>query len=258
MRKKECEIRNHHHYATKGAWQTACRPLALSFWQTACRPLVLSFIIFHLSFSPAGAQSPREWRDSLAVLNKMIAAQPQSTDLRLKKAAVNIELQQWEYAVEEYGRVLELDSKNPAALYFRAYCYNHLRRYDMARADYERFLQIVPRHFDAQLGLAMTKRYLGKTLETQDELNRLVALYPDSALAYAARADFEQEQKQYDLALYDWDEALRLRPGQQDFLLSKYNVLWSMKRYDEARHLQDELLKAGMPRTLFNNRKNVK
>ena len=191
----------------------------------------------------------QDWRDSLAVLNRQIAQQPQSTDLRLKKAAVNIELEQWEYAIEEYGRVLELDEKNLSALYFRAYAYNHLRRYDMARADYERFLHIMPRNFDAQLGLAMTKRNLGKTLETQDELNRLVQMYPDSALAFAARAGFETERGQYDLALYDWDEALRLQPGNHDYLVSKCCVLWAMKRYDEARRLQDELVKAGLSRT---------
>ena len=201
---------------------------------------------------PVQAQTPQQWRDSLAVLNKQISASPQSTDLRLRKAAVNIELQQWEYAVEEYGRVLEIDDKNLAALYFRAYAYNHLRRYDMARADYERFLSIMPRNFDARLGLAMTRRNMGNAHETQEELNRLVAMYPDSAVAYAARADFEQEQEQYDLALYDWDEALRLRPDRQDFLLSKFSVLWAMRRYDEARRLHDELIKAGVPRNVLD------
>ena len=195
-----------------------------------------------LMFTAASAQTQQQWRDSLAVLNRMIAAAPQSTDLRLRKAAVNIELDQWEYAVEEYGRVLELDTKNLSALYFRAYAYNHLRRYNLALVDYEHFLRLMPRHFDAQLGLVMTKRNMGKVMETQDALNQLVEMYPDSALSYAALAAYEQEQQQYDLALYDWDEALRLHPCHVDFLLSKYAVLWALRRYDEACRLADELM----------------
>ena len=74
---------------------------------------------------PVKAQTTRQWRDSLAVLNRLIEQQPSSTDLRLKKAAVNIELEQWEYAIEEYGNVLRLDSKNLAALYYRAYANTH-------------------------------------------------------------------------------------------------------------------------------------
>ena len=211
------------------------------------RLLGLSLVFCHLSFSSALAQSSSSWRDSLAVLNKAITANPQSTDLRLRKAAVNIELQQWDYAIEEYGRVLGIDANNLPALYYRAFAHNHLRHYDMARADYERFLQLLPRHFEARLGLAMTLRRQGKTRDVTDELNRLVQMFPDSAVAYAVRADFEQEQAQYDLALYDWDEALRLANGRQEYQLGKYGVLWAMRRYDEARRLGEQLLEAGVP-----------
>ena len=211
------------------------------------RLLGLSLVFCHLSFSSALAQSSSSWRDSLAVLNKAITANPQSTDLRLRKAAVNIELQQWDYAIEEYGRVLGIDANNLPALYYRAFAHNHLRHYDMARADYERFLQLLPRHFEARLGLAMTMRRQGKTRDVTDELNRLVQMFPDSAVAYAVRANFEQEQAQYDLALYDWDEALRLANGRQEYQLGKYGVLWAMRRYDEARRLGEQLLEAGVP-----------
>ena len=211
------------------------------------RLLGLSLVFCHLSFSSALAQSSSSWRDSLAVLNKAITANPQSTDLRLRKAAVNIELQQWDYAIEEYGRVLGIDANNLPALYYRAFAHNHLRHYDMARADYERFLQLLPRHFEARLGLAMTLRRQGKTRDVTDELNRLVQMFPDSAVAYAVRADFEKEQAQYDLALYDWDEALRLANGRQEYQLGKYGVLWAMRRYDEARRLGEQLLEAGVP-----------
>ena len=211
------------------------------------RLLGLSLVFCHLSFSSALAQSSSAWRDSLAVLNKAITANPQSTDLRLRKAAVNIELEQWDYAIEEYGRVLGIDANNLPALYYRAFAHNHLRHYDMARADYERFLQLLPRHFEARLGLAITMRRQGKTRDVTDELNRLVQMFPDSAVAYAVRADFEKEQAQYDLALYDWDEALRLANGRQEYQLGKYGVLWAMRRYDEARRLGEQLLEAGVP-----------
>ena len=94
----------------------------------------LGVVIAMMIMTIAQAQ---EWRDSLATLNRLIDNYPQSTDLRLKKAAVNIELGQWEYAVEEYGRVLQLDQQNLAARYYRAYCHLHLREYALAKSDYE-------------------------------------------------------------------------------------------------------------------------
>jgi tetratricopeptide (TPR) repeat protein len=201
-----------------------------------------------LASLPIRSQTPQEWSDSLARLNSELSRQPSSVDLRLRKAAVNIELSQWEYAADEYGRVLELEHDNLAALYYRAYANTHLRRYDMAKYDYERFLSIVPKHFEAQYGLAMVKRKLGRQVDTMDELNRLVQLFPDSALAYAARAGYEAELRQYDVALYDWDEAIRLSPANVEFQVSKLDVLLAQKNYDEAWLLIEQLIRQGVPR----------
>jgi len=196
----------------------------------------------------ASAQTRQEWRDSLTRLNDSIRLKPYDTDLRLRKAAVNIELEQWDYAAEEYGRVLRLDPKNLAALYYRAYVNTTLRRYDLAKSDYETFLTIVPKHFEAQLGLAMIKRKLEHSADALDELNRLVQAFPDSALSYAARAGYEAELKQYDLALYDWDEALKRAPRNKEYQVSKVDVLIAMKRYDEAWRQLEQLMRQGVPK----------
>lgn len=180
------------------------------------------------------AQTPQQWRDSLAVLNRQITEQPRSTDLRLKKAAVNIELNQWEYAVEEYGNVLRLDPNNLAALFFRAYTLNTLRRYGEARADYERFLKIAPINLEARLGLATVLENLGRNTEAIDQLNTAVQQFPDAAVAYAARALLEVKLRQVEPALYDWTEAIRIDPSNTGYVVSKVELLLQQNRRREA------------------------
>ena len=75
----------------------------------------------------AQAQTPQQWRDSVSVLMEQIRLHPNDIELRLKKAEANINLEQWDYAISEYGEQLlqefseqGLDEKNLAALYFRA------------------------------------------------------------------------------------------------------------------------------------------
>ena len=75
--------------------------------------LLLTVIATTATTATTAAQTAQQWRDSLTVLNRMIDHRPHSTDLRLKKAAVNIQLGQWDYAVEEYGRVLAIDPDSP-------------------------------------------------------------------------------------------------------------------------------------------------
>ena len=196
----------------------------------------------------ASAQTPKQWRDSVSVLIEQINLHPNNIDLRLKKAEANINLSQYDYAADEYGRVLKLDERNLAALYFRAYCYTQLRQYSMARADYDAFLAIQPEHLEAHLGLARVLQLLNRRADAVDELNRCVQMFPDSADAYAARAAYETQLKQYDAALYDWDEALRLRPNDASLTVSKVDVLLNLGRIREAREALDKAVKQGTTR----------
>ena len=201
-----------------------------------------------LSQHPAHSQN---WRDSLAVLNKQIATSPWSTDLHLRKAAVNLEMQQWEYAADEYGLVLEKDENNPAALFYRGYANTHLRRYDLARRDYEKLLTFVPRHAEARLSLAYVLQLMGRQQEALDQLNQTVELNPDSAVVWAARASLEREMKQHDAALYDWQQASTLDPQNASYAASHADLLITLERRDEARRVLDAAVRRGIPRGML-------
>lgn len=209
------------------------------------RKIVFLFLLF--SVSGLHAQTHQQWRDSLDVLNTRIRKDPNNLNLHLLKAEANINLEQWDYALAEYGKILHADEKNLAALYFRAYVHMQQQHYDLARVDYESFLLIEPQHFESRLGLAHVLQKLGRKTETMDELNRLVQMFPDSADAYAARAAYETELKQYDIALYDWDEAIRLKPQKSGYVVSKADILIKLYRMDEAKKELKSAIKRGVP-----------
>lgn len=201
-----------------------------------------------MSLSTAGAQTRQEWRDSLETLSASLKKDPNNIDLRLRKAEADIQLERWDYALAEYGGILRADDKNLAALYFRAYVHEKLRHYAEAKADYDAFLAIEPLHLEARLGLAHVLQKMGRKLDTVDELNHIVQMFPDSADAYAARAAYETELQQYEVAVYDWGEAVRRRPEHADYTVSMVDVLLRLGRKREAREALDALVSKGTPR----------
>ncbi len=201
-----------------------------------------------LSCSAGFAQN---WRDSLNAINQMIATTAWSTDLHLRKAAFNLELKQWQYAVDEYSQILQKDRTNPAALFFRAYANGHLRRYDLARKDYQDLLAIVPRHFEAGLSLAYVMQQQGKKTEALEQLNQVVELHSDSAVAYVSRANLERELELWDAALYDYQEAVRLQPHDVNHVAAQVDLLLTLQRRKEARNILDDAIKRGIPRGLL-------
>lgn len=208
----------------------------------------LLFIIFYLLFSPAGAQN---WRDTLTVLNKQIAESKWSTDLHLRKANANLQLKQWQYAVDEYVMVLQHEPRNPAALFYRAYAYTHLRRFDLARNDLNDLLLVLPHHFEARLSLAVVLQQLGRKQEALDHLGQAIQQYPDSAVVYAARANLERDMKQDEAALYDWQKAEELSPKDPTFVVSHVDLLLVLERRKEARKVLDAAVKRGIPRGML-------
>ena len=191
------------------------------------------------------------WRDSLRVLNKEIAQSAWNTDLHLRKAAVNLELQQWQYAIDEYNLVLQKEPRNAAAMFYRAYANTHLRRFDLARNDLNDLLVYYPRHFEGRLSLAVILQHTGKRQDALDQLNQAIQLYPDSAVAYAARANVERDMKQDEAALYDWQKAEQLDERNPLYVVSHVDLLLVLERRTEARKVLDDAVKRGIPRGML-------
>ena len=201
-----------------------------------------------MSLTMQAQEDRKALRDSLKQAMETLSYHPDSVDLRLRKAAWNMQLGEWQYAKDEYDWVINRHPDHLAARYYRAYANTQLRRYNFARLDYENVLRVVPGNFDARLGLALLNQKDHHYTEAMDGVNMLVSSYPDSATAWAARAGIEKERDMKELAVYDYGEALRREPDNRDWLLARADLLIALRRYEEARKNLDRLVKLGVAR----------
>ena len=199
--------------------------------------ILFSFLL--LSTTLTCAQTFTQWRDSLKTLNR---------GLQLGKAAVNLQLLEWEDAIRTCNDILTKDKNNLSALYYRAYANNNLRRHELAKNDYERFVSMSPRNMEARLGLAYTYTKLDRNIDALNETSTLIELYPDSSIVYEARAEIEKNMKAYDAALYDLDEAIKRDPKNSDLFVSKVEILILLNRKKDAKNALDEAVRNGVPR----------
>ncbi len=204
---------------------------------------LMSTMLF--TFSSVKAQQHNALRDSLKMATERLAYLPSDIDLRLRKASFNLQLEQWAYAKDEYDYILRQNPQNVAALFYRAYTNVKLHRNKFARLDYETMLSIVPGNFEGQLGLTILNQEDKHFTEALDMANRLVSQYPDSAVAYAARAGIEKEQGMVSLSLFDYEQALRLSPNSKDFRIDYIDALLQEKRNADARRELDYLVSQG-------------
>lgn len=196
----------------------------------------------------AMAQTLNPFRDSLKVASERLSYYPDSIDLRLRKASWYMQLEEWQSAKNEYDIVLRHNPSNVAALYYRAYANERLGRYKFARLDYQNLLVLVPGNFEARLGLALLNEKDKHFTEALDGINQLVDVYPDSAVAWAARAGMENERGMLELAEYDYGKAIGLSPNNNDFILSRADIRIKLGKFQDAIQDLDRLVRLGTPR----------
>ena len=112
-------------------------------------------------------------------------------------------------------------------------------------------LMVLPQHFEARLSLAVVLQQLGRKQEALDNLNQAIQQYPDSAVAYAARANLERDMKQDEAALYDWQKAEKLSPKDPTYVVSHVDLLLVLERRKEARRVLDAAVSRGVPRGML-------
>lgn len=201
----------------------------------------------------AEAQTSNPLRDSLKVASERLSFYPDSIDLRLRKAAWNVQLEEWQSAKSEYDIILSHNPVNIAALYYRAYCNDRLGRYDFARLDYQNLLALIPGNFEARLGLALLNEKDRHFTEALDGINQLVSAYPDSAVVWAARAGIEGERGMNELSEYDYSEALKRAPDNKDYLLARADLRIKLRRFADAQADLDTLVRLGTPRAALKD-----
>lgn len=207
--------------------------------------LVAAYIIAATT-SFSYAQSSAELRDSLGVVAEQVRLHPDLLYLRLQKASLNMQLEQYDYARMEYDYVLQKDPDNLAALFFRAWCNEKLFRYGFARADYEHLLKLVPDNFEVRLSLALLNHKDKHLTIAYDQINMLVEQHPDSAIVWAARGGMEKDRMMTDAAIYDFTQAIRLDPGNTSYLLSRCELYLKEKKYADAREDLQALVSLGV------------
>lgn len=172
---------------------------------------IILLIVTQLLFATGlRAQTRQELRDSLLMIEGLIVEHPKAVRLYLRKAALHIDLGQWDKALDDYCEVLGMMPSNLTALYYRGYVNQHLKRYAFARKDYETVLLVEPLHKNALVGLVYTNLADKRSTEAYDGANRLVELFPDTASVYAVRSDVEEALGMAGAAKEDIEKAIAL------------------------------------------------
>ena len=210
-----------------------------------------------LLFSNLGTiqRRQRQYEQALESYNFALNIAPRAVPILLNRAAVYMELGRNNLAQADYSLVLDLEKNNEEALLMRAYIYMQQREYKMAKADYERLLKVNPASYNGRLGLATLEQKEGKYEEALSVLNNMIATTGETsqlsssqyAMLYVARAGVEKDLNHMDMALVDFEEAIRLDSSQPEIYLMRGEIYLAQKKKDLAKRDFEKAVSLGVP-----------
>lgn len=201
----------------------------------------------HVLFRYLGRIKERQGHDqeALNLYTSGLNLSPKDMELRLDRAALLYRMGNQARAASDYSDVLDYQPENMEALQMRAHIYAGMHDYKRARADYETILTIEPLNERAYIGLILVNDRSGRPREAMEQINSLIAVYPNHAVLYAIRGGMEQNRRLYEQALADLTHALEMEPENVDFYVSRATLFLEMKKKKLARRDVQMALKYG-------------
>jgi tetratricopeptide (TPR) repeat protein len=159
----------------------------------------------------------QRWNEARADLKEAISLRPSAYQAHANLAQVYRGLRQWDQAIQEWTRALELHLGDARLFQLRAQTYLDCDDRRSARSDFEQVI----------------------TLESRDRnFKRL-------ASAYVELGRLEHKDRQFDAALADFDKALRLRPGYAPAYRQRAQTLLALEDHARAGEALDRYFQTG-------------
>ena len=182
-----------------------------------------------------------------------------SAETYFKWGNVKFDLRNYQGAIADYTKSLQLDPNSDGAHYNRGSAKTKLGQYASAISDFDMTIQLKPDYAEAYNNRGLVKGKLGQYAAAITDYDKAIRLKPDLAIAYTNRGGENSKIGQYTAAIADCDKAIRLKPD----LPEAYNNRGVAKRelgqhaaaiadYDMAIRLKPDYAEA------YNNRGGVK
>jgi len=199
--------------------------------------------LVHLAVSNLlAAQS--NFSGALEEMKKALALDPGRWELYLQLALLQTTSNQPDAAESSLIKVTELNPAAPQARVLLGNYYQSRGRVGDAEQQFRKAMEIDSRNPEPRAALARLYLAEGKRTEAEDLLQRTKRDFPDNSAGYCLLGDFYFTTGDLDRAIAEYAALYREHPAETKVKRNYIQLLIQKKRFDEARALNDELLKA--------------
>jgi len=166
--------------------------------------------------------------------NEMAA---QTNDIEAKRlndrANVLINKNDFNGAISNLSAAIRLNPKDPTPYEFRACCYFEIGDVNDSVTDLTKAIQLHP-SFTAYLNRGNDYYFMRDYAKAMADLDQSINLCSTNDIAYKTRAAIHGHWDEYELAIKDWSQGLKLNPKDPSALVFRGQAYVNVGRFDDA------------------------
>jgi len=150
------------------------------------------------------------------------------------RGAIYLGMGEYDKAIDEYSKALELDSTYIQAYYDRGLAYAHRQRHEQAIADFSEVIALNPQHADAHYNRGLIYARQNAFAQALADYDQALDLHPTNALIYNSRGNVHYNSKDYARAIEDYDQAIQHDAAYADAYLNRGLAHAALEEYQRA------------------------
>ena len=122
-------------------------------------------------------------------------------------------MEQYERAIADYDKAIEISPDLPEAYNNRGNTYNRNSQYERAIKDFDKAIELKPDYADAYNNRGLSYSLIKETQRALFDYDKAIEIDPNNSEVYYNRGNSYTDLKQYERAIADYDKAMEIEPS---------------------------------------------
>ena len=180
-------------------------------------------------------EEEHEYELAISEFDKALEMDPDNVKALTQRGRAYLALGDEDQALEEFNKASELDISGPKALLADGRVHFERHEYEQALDDFNEALELAPNSGRVLSERGLTHFYLRDYDSALTDLDQAISVHPTNSLAYSYRGYvYEFGLDESTLALADYDKAIELDPGRAGYYNVRGYIYRNQGLYPEA------------------------
>ena len=176
-----------------------------------------------------------------------------------KRGTIYKKLKNYSEAIEDYDKVIKLNSNDAGYYNGRGSAKYSLGEYKESIEDYNKAIELNPNKVSYYNKRGNGKYKLGEYKESIEDYNKAVELSPNNASYYNKRGNGKYSLGEYKESIEDYNKAIELSPNNASYYNGRGNGKYSLREYKESIEDYNKAIELNSNNaTFYGNRGNAK